>query len=146
MTFRPIRSCNIAADDLRLREMLADILDHFDLKQRIAVSNIDHDTIRTRRENSPTWEPNPVQNVASRYNPQSGRVSLVFDGPDGARMFNVYRRTSNNPFTWELIGTTTKQKYNSDGNIPGSILWFAITAVGTAGESSKSEPARAMAA
>ena len=99
-----------------------------------------------RRENSPIGELNPVQNVASRYTPQSGRVSLVFDGPDGARMFNVYRSTSNNPFTWELIGTTTKQKYNSDGNIPGSIIWFAITAVGTAGESSKSEPARAMAA
>ena len=99
-----------------------------------------------RREISPIGELFPVQNVASRYTPMSGRVSLVFDGPDGARMYNVYRSTGNDPFNWVLIGTTTKQRYHSDGNIPGSIIWFAITAVGTAGESSKSEPARTMAA
>lgn len=99
-----------------------------------------------RRENSPIGELDPVQKVVSRLTSTTGRVALTFEGPDGARMYNVYRSTSNDPFKWELIGTTTKQRYNSDGNIPGSILWFSITAVGTAGESSKSEPARAMAA
>ena len=99
-----------------------------------------------RRENSPVGELPPPQKVVSRYTPTSGRVSLVFEGPEGSRMFNVYRSASNDPFKWDLIGTTTKQRYNSDGNMPGSIIWFAISAVGTAGESSKSEPARTMAA
>lgn len=99
-----------------------------------------------RRDNTPIGELDPVQNVASRYTPNSGRVALVFEGPEGARMYNVYRSGSNDPFKWELIGTTTKQRYNSDGNTPGNFYWFAITAVGTAGESSTSEPARAMAA
>lgn len=99
-----------------------------------------------RRENNPIGELPPPQKVVSRLTSTEGRVALVFEGPDGSRLFNVYRSYSSDPFKWELIGTTTKQRYNSDGNTPGSIIWFAITAVGTAGESSKSEPARTKAA
>ncbi|MBK7554582.1 MAG: hypothetical protein IPI55_08270 [Flavobacteriales bacterium] len=45
-----------------------------------------------------------------------------------------------------LIGNTSKQKYNDDDNTPGTFYYYAVSALGTAGESSKSEPARAMAA
>ena len=54
--------------------------------------------------------------------------------------------TSNDPLKWELIGVTSKSRYNVDELEPGTFYWFAVTAIGAAGESSMSEPCRVMAA
>ncbi len=41
---------------------------------------------------------------------------------------------------------SSKQRFNVDGLKAGEFYWFAVSANGTAGESSLSEPARVMAA
>ncbi|MBK6831201.1 MAG: hypothetical protein IPG92_10910 [Flavobacteriales bacterium] len=54
--------------------------------------------------------------------------------------------TSNDPFKWELVAVTTKSRLDVDSLQPGTFYWFAVSAVGAAGASSKSDPAQAMAA
>ncbi|MBK6552293.1 MAG: fibronectin type III domain-containing protein [Flavobacteriales bacterium] len=44
------------------------------------------------------------------------------------------------------MSSTTKQRFNVDGLEPGKFYYFAVSAIGSAGESSKSEPAEVMAA
>ena len=61
-------------------------------------------------------------------------------------MYNVYMCTSGDPFNWQLLATTTKSRYNANDLVSGTYYWFAVTAIGTVGETSKSEPLRAMAA
>ena len=99
-----------------------------------------------RRDNQPIGELPPPVKLLNRLTTTSGRVRLEWEGPDGSHMYNVFVSSSNDPFKWEVIGATTKQRFNADSLEPGKFYWFAVTAVGTAGESSKSEPARAMAA
>ncbi|MBP6574070.1 MAG: hypothetical protein KA230_06460 [Flavobacteriales bacterium] len=99
-----------------------------------------------RRENTPIGELPPPTKVLSKLTNTTGRVALVFTGSTGTLSYNVYRSTSSDPFNWVLIGNTSKQKYNDDDNTPGTFYYYAVSALGTAGESSKSEPARAMAA
>lgn len=50
------------------------------------------------------------------------------------------------PFAWDLIGVTTKSRFNADSLTPGTCYWFDVTAIGAAGETSKSDVLRAMAA
>ncbi|MBK8340228.1 MAG: fibronectin type III domain-containing protein [Flavobacteriales bacterium] len=76
----------------------------------------------------------------------SGRAALRWEREDGAEMHHVYMSTSNNPFTWVLIGATTKSRFNADNLVPGTLYWFAVTALGAAGESSKSDVLLARAA
>lgn len=99
-----------------------------------------------RRENTPIGELPPPVKLVNRLTSTTGRASLVWEGPAGSKMYNIYVSTSNDPFQWEVIGATTKQRFNADSLEPGKFYWFAVAAVGTAGESSKSEPARVMAA
>ena len=54
--------------------------------------------------------------------------------------------TTNDPFNWTSVGTTSKSRINIDGLTPGKFYWFAVSAIGAAGESSKSEPCLVMAA
>lgn len=65
---------------------------------------------------------------------------------EGTDTHHVYMSTTNAPFNWELIGVTSKSGFNVDDLQPGKFYWFAVTAIGAAGESSKSEPCRVMAA
>ncbi|MFZ1687489.1 MAG: fibronectin type III domain-containing protein [Flavobacteriales bacterium] len=99
-----------------------------------------------RKENTPYGELDPPTLVASKFTTTSGRVALVFKGSRGALTYNVYQSDTSEPYKWVLIGNTSKRKFNVDGLTPGTFSNFAVSAVGTAGESSKSEPARAMAA
>ena len=99
-----------------------------------------------RRENTPIGELPPPVKLVNNLTSTSERVALAWEGPEGALMYNVYMSNSNSPFVWEQIGSTSKQKFNVDSLVPGTFYWFSVSAVGTAGESSKSEPARAMAA
>jgi len=99
-----------------------------------------------RRDNKPAGPLPPPQKVAGRYTQVSGGAKLEWDGNEHARMYNVYMSTTAEPFAWQLVGTSTKRRYEPTGLTPGTFYWFSITAVGTAGESSKSEPAMVMAA
>lgn len=99
-----------------------------------------------RRDNQPIGELSPPVKLVSRLTTTQGRASLVWNGPEGTRLYNLYKSTSSEPFNWVLAGSTTKQRFNVDGLKAGDFYWFAVTANGTAGESSLSEPARVMAA
>ncbi len=98
-----------------------------------------------RRDNTPIGELAPPDDLASRLTTTTQRVALEWKGPVGARTFNVYMSTNSAPFQWELIATTTKQKHNVDDLVSGNFYWFAVSAVGAAGESSMSKPEQAMA-
>lgn len=95
---------------------------------------------------APVGELAPPKNVNVRLTNHSGRVSLNWTREDGADMHHIFISTKNEPFEWVLLGATTKSRFNADNLKPGTFYWFAVTALGAAGESSKSEPALAMAA
>ena len=98
------------------------------------------------RRGSPIGELAPPQNLSSRFTNMEGRASIYWTGDDGADVYHVFMSRSNDPFNWELIGATTKRRFNADSLEPATIYWFAVSAVGAAGESSRSEPLLARAA
>lgn len=98
------------------------------------------------KRGTPVGELNPPQNLGVRFTTMSGRASIHWKRENGADMHHVFMSTSNDPFNWQLIGATTKSRFNADSLEPGRVYWFAVTALGTAGETSKSEPLLARAA
>ncbi len=88
----------------------------------------------------------PPQNLGARLTNFTGRVALHWKRDPDADMNHVFMSTSNAPFNWQLIGATTKSRFNADSLEPGTFNWFAVSALGAAGESSKSEPCLVMAA
>lgn len=103
-------------------------------------------TFEVVKRGSPVGELPPPTNLATRLTRTTGRAALVWDREEGTDTHHVYMSTSNDPFNWELIGVTSKSRYNVDNLEPGKFYWFAVTAIGAAGESSMSEPCRVMAA
>ncbi len=98
------------------------------------------------KRGSPLGELNPPKNLGARFTNMAGRVSLKWDREVGSDLHHVFMSTSNNPFKWELIGATTKSRFNADTLEPGTVYWFSVTAIGAAGESSKSDVLLARAA
>jgi hypothetical protein len=98
------------------------------------------------KHGTPYGELNPPTNLGARLTNTSGRVSLRWEREAGADMHHVFMSTSASPFNWVLIGATTKSRFNADSLEPGTFYFFAVSALGAAGESSKSEPCQAMAA
>lgn len=94
----------------------------------------------------PIGELPPPQALGSKLTNMSGRVALDWKGVRGAKSYQVFMSTSNDPFKWELTAVTTKSRLDVDSLEPGTFYWFAVSAVGAAGTSSKSDPAQAMAA
>ena len=103
-------------------------------------------TFEVIKKGSPVGELPPPRNLGTRLTNFTGRAALVWGREAGADKHHVYMSTTNDPFNWELIGVTGKSRFNVDHLEPGKFYWFAVTAIGAAGESSKSEPCRAMAA
>lgn len=99
-----------------------------------------------RRKAAPVGELERPSGLISRLTRTTGRVDLDWAVVPSAKMYNVYMCTSGDPFKWQLLSTTTKSRYNANDLVCGTYYWFAVTAIGTAGETSKSEPLRAMAA
>ncbi|MCB0810444.1 MAG: fibronectin type III domain-containing protein [Flavobacteriales bacterium] len=99
-----------------------------------------------RRKGSPIGElPRPTK-LESLLTNTTGRGSLRWQAEYGADLYHVFMSESNEPFNWQLVGATTKSRFNADSLEPGKFYWFAVTAIGTAGETSLSEPCRVMAA
>lgn len=94
----------------------------------------------------PIGELSPPKNLGTRVTTMEGRASFVWERDGGADMYHVFMSATNAPFNWELIGATTKSRFNADTLQPGTIYWFAVSAIGAAGETSKSEPLMARAA
>lgn len=103
-------------------------------------------TFEVIKKGSPVGELPPPRNLGARLTNFTGRAALVWEREEGADKHHVYMSTTNDPFNWELIGVTGKSRFNVDHLEPGKFYWFAVTAIGAAGESSKSEPCRVMAA
>jgi len=99
-----------------------------------------------RKDNRPVGELPPPIALIQRPTTTSGRVALEWQGVHGAKMFNLYRSDIASPYNWVLVGTSTKTKGNIDNLKSGTDYWFAVSAVGTAGESSLSKALPAMAA
>lgn len=116
-----------------------------------AISGSDPDKILSSgfelvKRASPYGELNPPQKLSSRFSTMAGRASIFWEGAHGADTYLVYKSSSNDPFKWEPIGATTKRSFHADRLESGVNYWFAVSAVGAAGETSKSEPLLARAA
>ncbi|MEO8067832.1 MAG: fibronectin type III domain-containing protein [Flavobacteriales bacterium] len=99
-----------------------------------------------RRRATPIGELNPPQNLAGRLTVLTGRVALDWDPERGTDTYKVFRSDTSDPFKWDLIAVSTRSRFNVDGLIPGRYYWFAVSAIGAAGETSMSDVLRAMAA
>ncbi|MBK8532636.1 MAG: hypothetical protein IPL64_12170 [Flavobacteriales bacterium] len=60
-------------------------------------------------------------------------------GASGTRVYNMYISTTNSPYVWTLVSSTTKQQFNVDGLEPGKFYYFAVSAIGSTTESSKAD-------
>ncbi|MEO8587790.1 MAG: hypothetical protein ABI432_00325 [Flavobacteriales bacterium] len=114
-------------------------------------SSGDEDTIlssgfEVRKKPAPIGALNPPTKLVSLFSNKTGRASFRWDREEGADLHHVFMSTSNNPFKWELIGATTKSRFNADSLEPRTMYWFAVTAIGAAGETSLCEPLLLMAA
>jgi hypothetical protein len=107
----------------------------------IAASNFD-----VAKQGGRVGELDPPDGLRNLLTRTSSRVSLLWKGEKGTDSSHVWMSTTNDPFNWELVGTTSKSRINIDGLTPGTFYWFAVSANGAAGESSKSEPCLVMAA
>ena len=115
------------------------------------VSGGDEDKILPSRfelvkRGAPIGELPPPTNLGARLTNRSGRVSLRWKHEYGTEMHHVFISTTANPFNWELIGATSKSRFDADSLEPGTFYFFAVSALGAAGESSTSDPCSAMAA
>ena len=84
-------------------------------------------------------QPNPPLNLNSRITRTANRVALFWDFQPGVDMHLVFMSKSSDPFTWELIGSTTKCRIDVNNVPSGEPRWYAVTALGAAGESTKSD-------
>ena len=98
------------------------------------------------RRGKPVGELQPPTYLSSRFTSMQGRVSLRWEREEGADLHHVFMSTSSAPFNWVLIGATTKCRFDADSLEPGTLYWFSVTALGAAGESSKSTELSARAA
>lgn len=98
------------------------------------------------KRGGPIGELNPPRDLVSNITHKTGRVSMKWNRDAGTDSSHVYMSTKNDPFEWSLVGVTTKSRFDVNGLDPRQLYWFSVTAIGAAGESSKSEPLLAMAA
>lgn len=86
---------------------------------------------------------------AVRMTGETGEVEMRWTGSRGAESYNVLR-TQNDPAAgnpkWEIIGTTTRARFMAEGLTSLTRYWFAVRAVGSAGQSVMSDPAMGVAA
>ena len=99
-----------------------------------------------RKKAAPVGELARPSRPISRLTRTTGRVDLDWEVIPGVKLYHLYMSTSEAPFNWQLLAATTKSRCNADGLVSGAYYWFAVTALGTAGETSMSDPLRAMAA
>ena len=78
----------------------------------------------------PIGELPPPQALGSKLTNMSGRVALDWKGVRGAKSYQVFMSTSNDPFKWELTAVTTKSRLDVDSLEPGTFYWFTVSAVG----------------
>ena len=64
----------------------------------------------------------------------SGKPVLTWNAVSGATSYKVYRATSQNG-TYSLLGTVTATNYTNTGAKAGTIYWYKVKAVNSAGES-----------
>lgn len=95
---------------------------------------------------SPYGQPQPPLDLSSQLTRTANRVALRWKFQPGVDMHHVFMSTSSAPFTWVLIGSTTKCRFDVNNLPSGEQRWFAVTAIGAGGESSMSEPLVARAA
>ena len=91
-------------------------------------------------------QPNPPVNLNYLLTRTARRVSLRWQNQPGVDMHHVFMSAANDPFKWDLVGSTPKSRFIMDGLVSGQLYHFAITAIGAAGESSMSEPFQVYAA
>ncbi|MFZ1686134.1 MAG: hypothetical protein WAU70_01855 [Flavobacteriales bacterium] len=134
------------AADLELRLLLKQLASYVQLTSNGDEGKILSSGFAVVKRGTPYGELNRPTSLSLRPSNTTGRVAMGWKRERGAELFHVYRSLSSEPFKWELVGVTTKSRFNSDGNTPGTFYWFSVTAIGAAGESSKSEELHAMAA
>lgn len=98
-----------------------------------------------RKKATPVGELPAPLSLNVRLTGVAGRVSLTWESVYGADLYHVYR-SADGVKGWELCGVSTKGRRNIDGLISGQQYFFAVTAIGTAGESTFSDVAKAFAA
>ena len=93
----------------------------------------------------PLDAPESLEATVSNF---SGTIDLDWNGVHGSRMYNVYinENDPNDEAAWSLAYATTKSTCAITDLTPGKFYWFRITAVGTAGSSPASDPAKSYAA
>ncbi len=101
-----------------------------------------------RRRGDPIGDlPAPV-NLVATFTDFPGRIDLDWDPVYGAHLYQVYQNDldPNDPAKWKLITMTTASKFVIEGLVTGVYYWFRVNAVGTAGESPMSDPAKSLCA
>lgn len=80
----------------------------------------------------------------ARMTGKTGEVEVIWFGKHGADFYNLFS-TDQDPGLvdpkWTLVTSTKKVRHLVTDLEPYKAMWFAVTAVGAAGESPKSDPA-----
>lgn len=101
-----------------------------------------------RRRGSPIGDlPAPVD-VRAGFTTTPGRIDLDWQRVYGAVLYQVYQNAVDPDVEaeWKLITMTTRSKHAVEDLVTGKYYWFRVNAVGTAGESPMSDPAKSLCA
>jgi hypothetical protein len=73
---------------------------------------------------------------------RTGEVEFRWTGERGAHVYNVLMSATDPSVAanWEPMATTTRTRYHAQDLEPYKAYWFAVSAIGAAGESALSEP------
>jgi len=87
------------------------------------------------------------QDVEAHPTEYTGQILVRCKAMSDANIFEVFMNDTDpgDEKNWLLVGTSTKAKFLKDGLTSGKFYWFRIVAIGTAGPSPVSDPAKSIA-
>ena len=101
-----------------------------------------------RKRGEPIGDLPAPPNLKATFSEVPGRIDLAWGGVHGAHLYQVFMNTTDpdDEAAWKLITMTTRSRHVVLGLTTGKFYWFRVNAVGTAGESPMSDPAKSLAA
>jgi len=85
-----------------------------------------------------------AENLRARPTEFSGQVRVKWNFVYGAHSYIVYRRPDVAGSEFEPVAFVTRASYVDEGLTTGSFYWYYVIAIGAAGPSPKSDPARTL--
>ena len=130
-----------------LRALITDIAERVQVISAGDKAKILSAGFEVRKAPEPHMQLGQPQDLRAFLTGYTGKVGLDWELVSHARFYKVWMATGDlNRPEWQLVGTTTKSRFDVEGLAPGTVYTFRVNAVGTRATSIFSDNATLMAA